>query len=233
MLHLLLAPLTLLVGLLLRGFLGLLFQFLHHAAILSLGAAAFLATAAFVRARYSALRADAPVAFPLVLGAVAAAHVLHELLARSADGFHLRQVRRRQLRFDDVGLHHLLHVSAHSSHQRFESLKHFGVSLLLRVDRLVQLEHRLARLEELRAKLPDAIIKVQGTGLLFSCELSPDYLVVGDKSIEVWLRENGLGVIHGGENSLRFTPVFDVTSEQLELLVSLVERALQDGPRAN
>jgi acetylornithine/succinyldiaminopimelate/putrescine aminotransferase len=91
----------------------------------------------------------------------------------------------------------------------------------------------IARLEELQNKLPNAITKVQGTGLLFSCELSPDYLVVGDKSIEVWLRENGLGVIHGGENSLRFTPVFDVTSEQLELMVSLVERALHEGPRAN
>ncbi|WP_051266526.1 aminotransferase class III-fold pyridoxal phosphate-dependent enzyme [Nakamurella lactea] len=90
----------------------------------------------------------------------------------------------------------------------------------------------LARLTDLQAELPGAVTKVQGTGLLFSCELSPAYRVVGDDSTEVWLREHGLGVIHGGENSLRFTPPFDVTSDQLELLVSLVERALRDGPRA-
>jgi acetylornithine/succinyldiaminopimelate/putrescine aminotransferase len=90
----------------------------------------------------------------------------------------------------------------------------------------------LVLLEQLRDKLPGAITKVQGTGLLFSCELSPDYLVVGEGSTEQWLRENGLGVIHGGENSLRFTPPFDVTAEQLELMVSLVERALREGPRA-
>lgn len=91
----------------------------------------------------------------------------------------------------------------------------------------------VARLAELQARMPEAITGVQGTGLLFSCELSPDYPVVGEESTEVWLRRHGLGVIHGGQNSLRFTPTFDVTSEQLDLLVSLVERALREGPRAH
>ena len=41
----------------------------------------------------------------------------------------------------------------------------------------------------------------------------------------------GLGVIHGGENSLRFTPHFAMAADELELLVQLVKRSLQEGPR--
>ncbi|NLA67909.1 MAG: hypothetical protein GX856_06640, partial [Gammaproteobacteria bacterium] len=44
-------------------------------------------------------------------------------------------------------------------------------------------------------------------------------------------RENGLGVIHGGENSLRFTPRFEMGEDELDLLVSMVRRALLEGPR--
>ena len=76
------------------------------------------------------------------------------------------------------------------------------------------------------------ITKVQGTGLLFSCELSDDFKCYGTGSTEEWLRQQGLNVIHGGANSLRFTPPFTITSEELELLVSMVGRALREGPRA-
>ncbi len=89
----------------------------------------------------------------------------------------------------------------------------------------------LAKLEALKSELGGLITKVQGTGLLFSCELSPQFKGYGAGSTEEWLREHGLGVIHGGENSLRFTPRFDMTAEELELLVSLVKRALLEGPR--
>ena len=86
-------------------------------------------------------------------------------------------------------------------------------------------------LEALKAEVPGLITKVQGTGLLFSCELSPQFKGYGTGSIEEWLREHGIGVIHGGENSLRFTPNFTVTSEELQLLVGMVRRALLEGPR--
>ena len=89
----------------------------------------------------------------------------------------------------------------------------------------------IAKLEAMKAELGGAITKVQGTGLLFSCELSRDYKGYGAGSTEEWLRERGLGVIHGGENSLRFTPHFAVSSEELELVFSLVKRALVEGPR--
>lgn len=84
----------------------------------------------------------------------------------------------------------------------------------------------VAKLEALRAEHPDRIVKVQGTGLLFSCELGPQFKAYGAGSIEEWLRMHGLGVIHGGENSLRFTPHFAMTEDELDLLVSLVRKAV-------
>lgn len=89
----------------------------------------------------------------------------------------------------------------------------------------------LAKLEALKSELPGLITKVQGTGLLFSCELAPQFKGYGAGSTEEWLREHGLGVIHGGENSLRFTPHFAMGAQELDLLVSLVKRSLLEGPR--
>ncbi len=87
------------------------------------------------------------------------------------------------------------------------------------------------RLEALKAELPGYITKVQGTGLLFSCELSADFKCYGSGSTEEWLREHGYGVIHGGANSLRFTPHFAVTGDEVDLLVAGVRQALLEGPR--
>ncbi len=89
----------------------------------------------------------------------------------------------------------------------------------------------VARLEQLKTELGGLITKVQGTGLLFSCELAPQFKCYGANSTEEWLRQNGINVIHGGANSLRFTPHFAMGADELELLVSLVGRALQEGPR--
>ena len=89
----------------------------------------------------------------------------------------------------------------------------------------------VAMLEALQAELGGPITKVQGTGLLFSCELTKDYKGYGAGSTEEWMREHGIGVIHGGENSLRFTPQFAVTEDELRLVVEMVKRALLEGPR--
>ncbi|HVT31963.1 MAG TPA: aminotransferase class III-fold pyridoxal phosphate-dependent enzyme [Rhodanobacteraceae bacterium] len=90
----------------------------------------------------------------------------------------------------------------------------------------------LDRLNQLRAELPDYITKVQGTGLLFSCELSATFKCFGSGSIEEWMREHGYGVVHGGASSLRFTPHFNVGADEVELLIEGVRRALIEGPRA-
>ena len=86
--------------------------------------------------------------------------------------------------------------------------------------------------DKLKAELPGYITKVQGTGLLFSCELAPAFKCYGAGSTEEWMREHGYGVIHGGANSLRFTPHFNVGADEVDLLVDGVRRALVEGPRA-
>ena len=91
----------------------------------------------------------------------------------------------------------------------------------------------IEKLEALKAELGGLITKVQGTGLLFSCELAPGFKGYGAGSTEEWLRERGLGVIHGGENSLRFTPRFEMGEDELDLVVSMVKRALLEGPRVS
>ncbi|HWU77216.1 MAG TPA: aminotransferase class III-fold pyridoxal phosphate-dependent enzyme [Rhodanobacter sp.] len=87
------------------------------------------------------------------------------------------------------------------------------------------------KLNALKNELGGLITKVQGTGLLFSCELAPEYKCYGADSTEEYMREHGVGVIHGGTNSLRFTPHFKVTSAEVDLIVSHVRKALLEGPR--
>ena len=45
------------------------------------------------------------------------------------------------------------------------------------------------------------------------------------------MRERGFGVIHGGINSLRFTPHFAITTDEVDLLIDGVRQALLHGPR--
>ena len=92
-------------------------------------------------------------------------------------------------------------------------------------------EQAVHKLEALKARLGGLITKVQGTGLLFSCELAPQFKCYGANSTEEWLRMHGVNVIHGGENSLRFTPHFGMDEAELDLLVDMVGRALVEGPR--
>lgn len=89
----------------------------------------------------------------------------------------------------------------------------------------------VVKLSALKDELGGLITKVQGTGLLFSCELSPEFKCYGASSTEEYLREHGIGVIHGGTNSLRFTPHFHVTSAEIDMVVGHVRKALLEGPR--
>ena len=87
---------------------------------------------------------------------------------------------------------------------------------------------KFARLEH---ELDGRITRVQGTGLLFSVELdSRRYKAYGAGSTEEYLRIHGINVIHGGENSLRFTPPFATTSAEVDLIVEATRDALLNGP---
>jgi acetylornithine/succinyldiaminopimelate/putrescine aminotransferase len=90
----------------------------------------------------------------------------------------------------------------------------------------------LDKLDKLKDELGGLITKVQGTGLLFSCELDPAFKCYGTGSTEEFMREHGIGVIHGGTNSLRFTPHFAITGEEVDLIVEHVRQALLKGPRS-
>lgn len=80
----------------------------------------------------------------------------------------------------------------------------------------------LDRFTGLANEFSEIITKVQGTGLLLSIELDSKVPVTGFNGLESHLRRHGLGVIHGGMNSLRFTPNFDVTTKEVDLVTGLV-----------
>ena len=115
--------------------------------------------------------------------------------------------------------------------------KHVGAAVLRMVTPEVRRnivergEEFIEKLEALAVEMDGAITRVEGTGLLFSCELDPVYKAYGTESAELFMRLHGIGVIHGGENSLRFTPHFAIDEAELELVVAMIDRALREGPR--
>ena len=89
----------------------------------------------------------------------------------------------------------------------------------------------LKKFNDLAKEFPAVITKVQGTGLLFCVELTEQgYTVLGKKCVELDMRLDGIGVIHGGKNALRFTPHFAITSDEVDLVVQGVRQALAKGP---
>ena len=87
----------------------------------------------------------------------------------------------------------------------------------------------LKRLHALKEELGDRITGVQGTGLLLSMELdSKRYKAYGTGSVEESLRMQGISVIHGGINSLRYTPHFSISSEEIDLIIDATRDALQN-----
>ena len=88
----------------------------------------------------------------------------------------------------------------------------------------------VAKFEALGDEIDTAILSVQGTGLLLSCELEARFKVYGSDSTEDYLRRIGLAVIHGGKHSLRYTPVFNISEKEVDLIVNLTRQALLEGP---
>ena len=91
----------------------------------------------------------------------------------------------------------------------------------------------LEGLAGLASETDGGVTSAQGTGLLASCALARRYKTYGANSTEDYLRRHGLGVIHGGERSLRYTPVFDVSAKEIDLIISLTKDALMNGPTAD
>ena len=92
----------------------------------------------------------------------------------------------------------------------------------------------LEKLTALQNELPGCITKVQGTGLLLSIELDPGrYKSYGANSTEEYIRQHGINVIHGGTNALRYTPPFDISSAEVDLIVQATHDVLLNGPMKN
>lgn len=111
----------------------------------------------------------------------------------------------------------------------YEVLTHMTADIKQNIRDMGQLF--ITKLTDLKNRLNGEITAVQGTGLLFSCELSDDFKAYGQGSIEEYLRYQGVGVIHGGENSLRFTPHFKITEQEVNLIVNALEHAILNGPK--
>jgi acetylornithine/succinyldiaminopimelate/putrescine aminotransferase len=95
-------------------------------------------------------------------------------------------------------------------------------------DRGVEMYDKLITLQ---SELDGCITKVQGTGLLCSAELDPErFKSYGTNSTEEYMRKIGINVIHGGINALRFTPPFDITSEEVDLIIDATREAILKGP---
>ncbi|MBT8039215.1 MAG: aminotransferase class III-fold pyridoxal phosphate-dependent enzyme [Xanthomonadales bacterium] len=89
----------------------------------------------------------------------------------------------------------------------------------------------VVKMKAMAEDLGDRVTGVQGTGLLFSVGLDGNrYKAYGAESVEEYMRFNGISVIHGGENSLRYTPYFGITSEEVDLLVEATRQAILNGP---
>jgi len=89
----------------------------------------------------------------------------------------------------------------------------------------------LDKFRRLADELGGRITRVQGTGLLFSVELdSSSYKAYGEGSTEEYLRMHGINVIHGGANSLRYTPPFGISPAEIDLIVEATRDALINGP---
>jgi acetylornithine/succinyldiaminopimelate/putrescine aminotransferase len=82
-------------------------------------------------------------------------------------------------------------------------------------------------LQELEKKYPEIVTHVTGKGLLLALHINHKYKVDDYKGLEYICRENGLNVIHGGENALRFTPYFLITNKEIELIKNILEISIE------
>ena len=71
----------------------------------------------------------------------------------------------------------------------------------------------------------ESISHASGTGLLLALHLRENLNVI---DVERALRLRGLNVIHGGENAIRFTPWFYICEDEINLIISIVDKYFSD-----
>ena len=70
----------------------------------------------------------------------------------------------------------------------------------------------------------DAIRDVEGTGLLIGVSMATSEET--RDALEYKARTMGLNCIHGGDNTLRYTPHFGTTEEEADLIVEVTRRVI-------
>merc|ERR1740120_39621 len=85
----------------------------------------------------------------------------------------------------------------------------------------------IAALEGLCAKYPGVCTHVTGTGLMSCLHIDKQFPVVCAKGgMETELRQAGLQFVHGGDNGVRLTPHFNLTSAEIQLIVGVIEASV-------
>lgn len=84
-------------------------------------------------------------------------------------------------------------------------------------------EHLLGSLRQIQAANPGAIARVSGLGLMIGVFLNVDAV-----AFIVRLREEGLLVVKGGNNSIRLLPPLNVSRDEIDQALSLICRALSN-----
>lgn len=104
-----------------------------------------------------------------------------------------------------------------------------GLESLKRIDNNVisniytQGERFKEMLHRIKDKYPKISTHVTGSGLLIALHINKKYPVVDENGLEYLCRYNGLNVIHGGDNALRFTPHFLITNDEITLIEELLD----------
>jgi aldehyde dehydrogenase (NAD+) len=83
-------------------------------------------------------------------------------------------------------------------------------------------EYFRGRLDDLKLIYPDIIEEVTSTGLLLATKINSKYNVDGFDGLEQAIRKQGVNVIHGSGNRLRFTPWFGINNAETDLIIEIL-----------
>lgn len=81
-------------------------------------------------------------------------------------------------------------------------------------------------LQEIQSMFPHLVRHISGKGLLLAMHIHTDYRVDSNKGLEYICRSNGLNVIHGGDNAIRFTPHLQIDESEIHLIRNILIQSL-------
>mgnify|MGYP001296692492 FL=1 len=109
----------------------------------------------------------------------------------------------------------------------YETLKRLDNDVVMNIQN--KGERFKTMLQEIQGKYPHIATHVTGSGLLLALHINSNYNVCnGNNGLEYICRSNGLNVIHGGDNALRFTPYFLINDNEIELIKNLLDISFAD-----